>query len=345
MVGISVVICSYNGESRIINTLRHIQQQKFTDNINWEVILVDNASTDDLVQVARQSWNHDIPLHILSEPRPGVVYARQTGIRAARYSYVIFVDDDNHLATDYLQTAFELMQAHPQAGAIGGLNDAVFEAAPPAWYATYQANFAVGPQAPADGEVTHKNRVLWGAGLVLRKSAWEQLDAAGFKPLLQSRTGKQLLSGEDSELCYMLRLFGWKLYYFSNLRLGHVMPEERLRWSYLCRLKRALGASNLYLSIVSRCYHAAITGEATAQKRWLHRFVDNLVSILREPHVLAATVLGLFEGNYRILLMQGRLGRAAECLRMGKRQEQIELDLCKQYSQWLCFMKPKITND
>jgi GT2 family glycosyltransferase len=335
MLGISVVICSYNGGQLIKDTLRHLQKQTFTGNIDWEVILVDNASTDDLVQVARQSWHHDIPLYILSEPRPGVMYARQTVIQAARYSYVIFVDDDNHLAADYLQTAFDLMQAHPQAGAIGGLNHAVFEAPPPAWYATYQANFAIGPQAPGDGEVAHENRVLWGAGMVLRKSAWEQLDAAGFKPLLPSRTGEQLLSGEDSELCFLLRLFGWKLYYFSNLRLGHVMKTERLRWRYLCRLKHALGATSLYLAIVRRCCHAAITGEAAAQQGWLRRFGGDLGSILREPHVLAATLLGLFEGNYRILLMHARLGRAVECLRVGKRQEQVEQALCRQYAQWV----------
>jgi glycosyltransferase involved in cell wall biosynthesis len=334
MLGISVLICSYNGGNFIKDTLGYLQKQTFTDPIDWEVILVDNASTDDLVQVARQSWKASVPLQILSEARPGVGYARQTGIRAARYSYVIFVDDDNHLAADYLQTAFDLMRAYPQAGAIGGLNDAVFEAPPPAWYATYQANFAVGPQSPAEGEVTHENRVLWGAGLVLRKSAWEQLDAAGFKPMLPSRTGNQLLSGDDSELCYMLRLFGWKLYYFSSLRLGHVMPEERLRWSYLCRLKRALGATSLYLAMIRRCYHAAITSEAAANQSWFRGFGDDLVSILREPHVLAATVLGLFEGNYRILLMHARLGRTAEYLRVRKRHEQIEQALSRQFTQW-----------
>ena len=102
MVGISVVICSYNGESRIADTFCHLYQQTITGHIDWEVILVDNASTDGLVQVARQSWNGAMPLRILSEPMPGVEHARQTGILAARYSYIIFVDDDNHLAADYL---------------------------------------------------------------------------------------------------------------------------------------------------------------------------------------------------------------------------------------------------
>jgi hypothetical protein len=152
--------------------------------------------------------------------------------------------------------------------------------------------------------------------------------------MLASRTGKQLMSGEDSELCYLLRLFGWKLYYFSNLQLGHVMPEPRLRWSYLCRLKRALGATSLYMAMIRRCYHAAITGEAAVHEKWRRGFTDDVIYILRQPHVLAATVLGLFEGNYRILQMHTRLGRAAECLRLGKQQEKMEHELCQQYAQW-----------
>jgi len=71
MVGISVVICSYDGESRIADTFRYLKKQTFTSQINWEVFLVDNASTNDLVQAEQKSWNGDIPLHIPSEPMPG----------------------------------------------------------------------------------------------------------------------------------------------------------------------------------------------------------------------------------------------------------------------------------
>jgi hypothetical protein len=52
---------------------------------------------------------------------------------------------------------------------------------------------------------------LWGAGLTIRKAAWQQLQAAGFTPMLLGRQGTMLSTGEDSEICYTLRLASWRL--------------------------------------------------------------------------------------------------------------------------------------
>ena len=83
--GISVIICSYNSEHRIKEVLECLLAQENTEGFAWEVVMVDNASTDNTVERARQSWHHTrVPLHIFHELKQGQSYATRTGIKKAK---------------------------------------------------------------------------------------------------------------------------------------------------------------------------------------------------------------------------------------------------------------------
>ena len=88
---------------------------------------------------------------------------------------------------------------------------------------------------------------LWGAGLSIRWSAWEQLDSNGWRHLLGGRLGANLSGCDDLELSYALRFAGWKLWYEPRMRLQHFLPARRLHWPYLRRLHRGGGASSVGL--------------------------------------------------------------------------------------------------
>lgn len=53
--GVSIVICCYNSASRLPETLQHIAEQEVAANISWEVIVVDNASTDNTQEIAKKN--------------------------------------------------------------------------------------------------------------------------------------------------------------------------------------------------------------------------------------------------------------------------------------------------
>ncbi|MGF2076073.1 glycosyltransferase, partial [Enterococcus casseliflavus] len=57
--GVSVVVCSHNGADRLPGTLAHLASQRVTRDLLWEVIVIDNASTDDTAGVARRHWVHE----------------------------------------------------------------------------------------------------------------------------------------------------------------------------------------------------------------------------------------------------------------------------------------------
>lgn len=284
MPGVSIVICCHNSRARLGETLGHLVRQVVPAGLPWEVIVVDNGSTDDTSAAAEKIWaasSSAAPLRVISEPRLGLSFARARGLREARYDFVSLVDDDNWVGPDWVRLVSEIMTAQPRAGACGGISEAAFEKTPPNWFAQFSRSFAVGELTPEAADVTWSKGYLWGAGLSIRKPAWQKLHAEGFIPLLQDRSGSSLSSGGDTELCRALRLAGWQLHYDPRLRLQHFMPAGRLTWDYLRRLRHAFGAS----SVAIEAYDLALRSDGSPFRRlvresWAFQFSWTLKELL-----------------------------------------------------------------
>lgn len=285
-LNVSVVLCCHNSASRLPETLSHLLKQKVSKDLEWEVILVDNASTDNTSSLARRLWPLDAsaPLRMVYEPQLGLSYARRRGLETSRYELICFVDDDNWLSPNYIQRISEIMTTHPEVGACGGRSEAVFEKDPPEWFDKYALGFVIGRQEEKNGDMTWRKGAIWGAGLVVRKAAWLQLLENGFQPLLTGRKGKKLTSGEDYELCYALRLAGWKLWYDDNLVLQHFITANRLTLRYLAQLRKGFGAQTVgfdpYVFFVS-CQPQDIT--SFLGKIWIRKCLREIfISVFRD---------------------------------------------------------------
>lgn len=249
---ISVVICCYNSEQLIKPTLEHLANQDTNKTFNYEVVLVDNNCKDHTVEVAKAVWNEldaDINLNIVTESKPGLSYARETGVNHSNGDLIIFCDDDNWLKSDYLQIAFDFMSKHAEVGVLGGQSIGLLEGGAPNWWSKEATNYAVGEQAAKSGDITNRSYV-WGAGMVFRKSLFLRLYNTGFESLLSDRKGELLSSGGDSELCKWFVLMGYKLWYLKSLKFMHYITTDRLTDNYLVRLldghKQAQPILNLY---------------------------------------------------------------------------------------------------
>src|SRR6476620_2758407 len=149
-IGVSVVIVTFNGASRLKPTLEHLSRQKNID-FNWEVLLIDNNSADDTQAVATSVWNTNnppCPLRIIKESRPGTMFARRSGIDNAKYRYLLFCDDDNWLPEHYVKFAFDKINHHAEIAAIGGCGELEFEGNfnKPDWIDKYAPLFGSGAQ-------------------------------------------------------------------------------------------------------------------------------------------------------------------------------------------------------
>jgi len=250
MKGISIIVCCYNSAKRLPETLAHLAKQQVSVSVNWEVIIVNNNSSDNTVQIAKALWNDlgiPAPLTVVDEVQPGLSFARKKGISQAKYDILLWCDDDNWLCDTYMQTAFDIMEQDLQIGALGGWCEATFEAEKPIWFDNYAKYFAVSKQGRRSGDITLKKGCVYGAGMVLRKSHYFELKKVGFSYLLKGRVGTSLSSGEDTEYCYALRLLGNKMWFDERLCFKHFMTEERLSLDYVSRLRKAMNYSNFIL--------------------------------------------------------------------------------------------------
>lgn len=265
MNGISVIVCCYNSVPRLPATLQHLAAQE-AGALAWEVVLVDNNSTDATAAVAHQQWQQlgaPAPLTVVAEPRPGLSMARAAGLAASHFELVLFCDDDNWLEADYLHQAHELVQQDAQTGIVGGLNTAVADGPLPAWFQQVEHAYACGPQAEQDGEVSTQRLYVAGAGMVVRRHIFAELAQAGFQSQLLDRKGEELSSGGDTELCFATALLGYKVVYSSRLKLFHYMEAKRLSWEYFVKLNEGHAKSYYKLQFYKQLYNGV------AQKSWL----------------------------------------------------------------------------
>lgn len=237
---ISFIVCTYNGDSRISKTLRSIVDQKFQSQFTVEVIVVDNASTDDTKRVATEFMKSSgAAFRVVCEQTPGLSAARMTGFKSACGDIMVLVDDDNELKNDFGQQAVELVQEFPECGIFGGLNTEVCDVPFPDWFQTHKHSFACGPLwNKAEDDVTDTKGYVFGAGMVLRGDAVRTLLSTGWTPASSDRKGQSLSSGGDAELCIAIRMLGYRIRYSERLQLSHRMTKERLSFEYLVRLYR-----------------------------------------------------------------------------------------------------------
>ncbi|OZI08555.1 glycosyl transferase [Siphonobacter sp. BAB-5385] len=108
---ISVVIPLFNKAHTIKNTLRSVLDQTFQD---FEVVIVDDGSTDDGVNVIR-NFTNDERVRIIQQLNQGVSVARNKGVEQAIYNYIAFLDGDDKWLPTYLETLAKAINDYPDA--------------------------------------------------------------------------------------------------------------------------------------------------------------------------------------------------------------------------------------
>jgi glycosyltransferase involved in cell wall biosynthesis len=246
--GVSVVIVTLNGKQRLWQTLEHLASQKHID-FDWEVLLIDNNSSDGSAEFAQEFWNNEdrnCSLRVFQEKKSGTMYARNAGFEQAKYRYVLFCDDDNSLSSNYVKTAFDYICTNPRIAAVGGKGIPQFEAGIdiPDWVKPQLRFLGCGPQGDSTGDITQKKGCIYTAGAILDRLWIQKLYNSGFQPKLKGRDDSSLVAGEDTELTYALIATGGQLHYCEDMTFQHMIPAKRLTLDYFKRLYKAMGYSN-----------------------------------------------------------------------------------------------------
>ena len=99
-ITISVIIPAYNAEATIAETITSVQSQTHKD---WEIIVVDDGSTDGTVSLVKSIVESDKRIRIITQQNQHVSAARNKGIQNAQYDWLLFLDSDDWIAPHYFE--------------------------------------------------------------------------------------------------------------------------------------------------------------------------------------------------------------------------------------------------
>lgn len=252
LLDLSVAICTYNGAERLPRVLERLQSQINTENISWEIIIVDNNSSDrtqEVVETYQKNWLRPYCIHYIFEGKQGAAFARHTAIQKANSPLVCLLDDDNLPDENWISAAYKFAQEHPQAGAFNGQIHGDFEVKPSEEFKKLSTYLAIIERGSNPHIYTPKRRVLPPtAGLVIRREAW--LSAVPKQPFLVGRTAGSMLASEDIEAVAYLQLQGCEIWYNPEMHLYHQIPQWRLERDYLIKLVRGVGLAKHHIRMI-----------------------------------------------------------------------------------------------
>jgi len=235
---ISVIICTHNPRQDYISqVLEALKSQTLPLDV-WELLLIDNASEKILASEIDISW-HPQSRHIREE-KLGLTPARLRGIKEASAEVLVFVDDDNVLEINYLETVLQISQKYTLIGAWGGQIIPKFDVPPQESIKPYLPLLAL-KQFDKDrwSNVPHTGTDPYGAGLCIRKVVADKYADLVYndpRRMELGRKGASLACGEDSDMSLTACDMGLGMGLFTSLKLIHLIPAKRLQEDYLVKL-------------------------------------------------------------------------------------------------------------
>lgn len=227
---ISAVICTHSRADYLGRALASLADQSLPGG-EFEVVVVDNASTDRTPQVVREFTDRVPNLRYVREARLGLSTARNSGFASARALYVAYLDDDARAHRDWLKhllRAFETPAETPAC--VGGRVWMDWGQGVPGWLPPTLYPVYTFVDHGEDDRPLAAREYLVGANLAFRRDALVQL--GGFDTNL-GRRGTSLRSGEESAIIGLIRERGWPVYYAGTAAVWHAVPRPRRRRSWL----------------------------------------------------------------------------------------------------------------
>src|SRR5581483_1825428 len=236
-IDISVVICTWNRARQLDDTLRSLASLRTGCDLRWELVIVDNNSTDDTSRVVEQAAAaYPVPLRYIFEPHQGKSSAMNTGIAAARGTVIAFTDDDVRVPETWLTAVADHLLGGGPHDYAGGPVRPIWERVPPRWFArtgrTLWGTLAILDYGEEIFVFEDRTRIPLGANFAIRRRLIDRI--GGFDPTL-GRTGDRLLLGQElPEFFARSRAAGATGIYLPQMAIEHHVPARRVTPAY-CR--------------------------------------------------------------------------------------------------------------
>jgi glucosyl-dolichyl phosphate glucuronosyltransferase len=284
-IKISAIICTLNRANYLRKALQSLVEQTLDTN-EYEILVVDNHSTDETKSVVTEEFSHISNLRYLYEPVLGLSQARNTGWQNAQGKYVAYLDDDAIAYSYWLEKILQVFETMtPQPGCVGGKVQPIWEAEKPHWLPDKLLPYLTVLNW-SDVPVTLEGKMyIAGANMVFPKYLLEKI--GGFQVSL-GRTGGKLLSNEETFLQNQLKNIGYSIYYDPDITVKHHVAASRLTQNWFIKRLYWQGISEASLWTYQ---------ESPSYLQRIHLALIETKKMLKSPKHLASLIIPTNDAN------------------------------------------------
>ena len=236
MPRISVAICTWNRSAQLATTLEHLSSAHVPAGCAWEVVVVNNACTDDTSQVVA-SFVDRLPIRETSEPRSGLSTARNRALAETAGTVIAFIDDDVRVHPGWLASLARLESKYPDCAVLAGPVRPFFSVSPdPELVAAFpylRKGFCSLDHRQPEGPL-ESGLLPAGANMAFRRTAIARLEFA----LHLGPANGSLEGHEDVDFVRRVYALGGTAVWSPDLVVDHRVDPSRMTLDYLVRLER-----------------------------------------------------------------------------------------------------------
>ncbi len=240
---VSVAICTWNRSDLLFQTLQRLKRLTIPTGVDWELIVVDNASTDATAATIDQFYN-DLPIRAIYQPIPGHSRSRNAAIEVAQGELILWTDNDVWVDSNWLAAYVAAAQANSAAAYFGGKIAPRFLSPQPRWlaetwgkchpvYAT--RDLGDDPFRLSPGQFP------FGANFAVRTAVQKQYR---FNVSL-GRSQAGMLGDDEIEMMARLNAAGHHGIWVPQAKVEHLIPDDRATPDYVSRYFVGQGIANL----------------------------------------------------------------------------------------------------
>lgn len=234
---LSVLIATRNRARLLGPTLASLARQEM-NGLRWEVIVIDNNSTDDTPQIVEQA-RRTLPLVSLFESEPGKNRALNQGLQVAKGQLLVFTDDDGTHSNRWLVDLYQAAQRWPDFDIFCGPIEPTYPPETPAWLkeelftSTAFSKFPPVwiPPMTEEAPFEYRNILPFGPNFAVRRTAME---GVRFDPQMGPQ-GKSYPMGGETEFLQRLRARGCQIIYVPTAQVSHNVDAGQVSFDWLFR--------------------------------------------------------------------------------------------------------------
>lgn len=231
---VSVIVCTYNRAALLASCLEALACQDCDGDV-FEVLVVDNNSSDETPRIAGAWTDSDQRFRLLHEAEQGLSHARNRGWREAAGAYVAYIDDDAIAYPDWISEMCAFTTRHPDVCAFGGPYHAFSTAPLPLWLPHDYGSWSLGDM---DRPIRKGAEWINGTNMVFKRELLARFH--GFRIDL-GMSGDTVCYGEETRVILDIQDAGGTVFYAHRMTVRHLVQENKASLSWLLKSAYAVG--------------------------------------------------------------------------------------------------------